>query len=333
MPATNVVTFFGVPFDPPGAGSHTFRVTNIRADAAFLGVSPGPLATQIQETIAIAGPGQPVSVTITNPVQTVAYVINDLLYSVPTPTPTTSTVHVQEGFASSFKPKNLSFTVGNGGPGNANFNGSFYDYNGGTGYPPDLAQNVPGVFYNTESGLEWTNNGVNGPPSPNPPQGFLSSSLPNIGNPFFSPGLGFQATQIEQAGVVNQGARIALTFAGLKGNHHVTVPQVVYLHKLGTPAVNSGVLVLTQTDVAGLGTFTPTTGASTPAGNLAVYEVLWADPFAVEYADIPCTYVGGGPAAKVNVSVGFAPFYPTSAAPANPPIPRFVPVTTSIPLF
>ena len=91
--------------------------------------------------------------------------------------------------------------------------------------------------------------------------------------------------------------------------------------------------MLTTTDDAGSGPFSPSSsGSSIPAGNFAVYEVLYANPFIVEYADIPCTYVGGGPGKKVEVSVSFAPFYP-GAPPVNPPIPRFRPATTSVTLF
>jgi hypothetical protein len=63
-----------------------------------------------------------------------------------------------------------------------------------------------------------------------------------------------------------------------------------------------------------------------------VYEVLYADPFAVEYADIPCTLVGGGSGAGIHVNVDFAPFY-AGAPPANPPIPRFRPGGTPLVLF
>jgi hypothetical protein len=281
-------------------------------------------------TIAISGS---IAVVVSSPVQTVGFTEPGLVFTVPSPTPGTSIVHVQEGFASAFRAKNLADTVGNGGPGNATFIGTGYSYNGNTVYPPDLAQNVPGTFYNSESMLEWQNNGLNGPPSPNPPLGYGGSSVPNIGNPFFSAGFGGVNTGITDAAVASQGTRIALTFIGVKGSHRVIVPDVIHLHRVGSPGVDSGVMVLTSTDAAGAGPFSPTSsGSSIPAGNFAVYEVLYADPFAVEYAEIPCTYVGGGPAKKVEVSVGFAPFYP-GAPPPNPPTPRFVPAGTSVVLF
>jgi hypothetical protein len=318
-PTSNVVEFLGVPFEPPGAGTRTFRITNVRADGSALGPST-PVAVIM--TIAISGT---VTVVVSSPTQTVGFTQQGLVFTVPSPTPGTSIVRVTEGFADSFRTKNLSDTVGNGGMGNATFGGSGYTYNGNTHYPADLAQNVPGIFYNSESGLEWRNNGVNGPPSPNPPLGYAGFSVPNLGNPFFSASLGGLNTKISSAGVANQGTRIALDFTGVPPGHHVIVPEVVHLHRVGTPGVNTGVLVLTKTNAAGKGVFNRTNaGSSIPAGDFAVYEVLYADPFSVEYADIPCTLVGGGSGAGIKVNVSFAPFYP-GAPPANPPIPRFRP--------
>ena len=329
-PAVNTVEFKGVPFDPPGAGTRIFRFTNLRGDGAALGLGPGGTPVAIHMLITITGS---VSVSVTSPDQVVGFTERGLVFTVPAPTPGTSIVRVTEGFASSFKTKNLSFTLGNGGPGNATFSGTNYVYNGNTLYPADLAQNVPGTIYNSESGEEWRNNGVNGPPSPNPPLGYGVSSVPDIGNPFFSAGFGGVNTNIAMAGIANQGTRIALDFTSVPAGHHVIVPEVVHLHRVGSPAVNSGVLVLTKTNTAGRGAFNRTSaGASIPAGDFAVYEVLWADPFSVEYADIPCTLVGGGLGAGIHVSVSFAPFYP-GAPPANPPIPRFRPAVSSLTLF
>jgi hypothetical protein len=319
LSSSNTVEFLGVPFDPPGVGNRIFRFTNLRVDAAALGSST-PVAVLM--TIAIAGS---TPVTVSSPVQTVGFTQPGLTFTVPAPTPGTSIVRVTEGFGDAFKAKNLSDTVGNGSLGNATFGGTSYSYNGNTVYPPDLAQNVPGTIYNSESGMEWRNNGVNGPPSPNPPVGYGGPPVPNIGNPFFSASFGGVNTKISMAGVASQGTRIALTFTGVPAGHHVIVPEVVHLHRVGSPAVNTGVLILTKTNTAGKGVFNRTNaGSSIPAGDFAVYEVLWADPFAVEYADIPCTVVGGGSGGGTHVNVSFAPFY-AGAGPANPPIPRFVP--------
>lgn len=330
----NEIEFLGVPFDPPGGGTRTFRFTNIRANAAILNGSPFPIP--IMEMISLNGP---IAITITSPQQTAAFANPGLIASVPTP----GVVHIQEGFASSFKDKNVSFTTGNGIAGNATFGGTSWTYNGNSNYPPDLAQNVPGVFYNTESMFQWQNNGVNGPPSPNPPPGFGFVTVANLGNPLDSLGFGLFPTGISADGVASAGTRIALSFSHLPGNGKISVPSMVLLHGIFTPmGPATGVLVLTSTDTNGAGTFTPAVGSSVPAGNLAVYEVLYADPFQVEAADIPCTFLGNGSGGSVQVTASFAPFYssasagrptPTTTDPTPTAIPRFVLGTKPIKLF
>ena len=78
-----------------------------------------------------------------------------------------------EGFPSAWHAKNVSFYVGdhNGALGNATLSPgqSYPAYNGGVNYPLDVAQNVPGAIYNTESAFEWQDNAAHAPPVPNPP--------------------------------------------------------------------------------------------------------------------------------------------------------------------
>jgi hypothetical protein len=70
-----------------------------------------------------------------------------------------------------------------------------------------------------------------------------------------------------------------------------------------------------------------------------VYEVLFADPFAIEFADIPVIVNHSGNGTKVAVS--FAPFYtgagaglatPTAANPTPTAVPRFVPAAGTMKL-
>jgi len=93
------------------------------------------------------------------------------------------------------------------------------------------------------------------------------------------------------------------------------------------------VLVLTAANSNGAGVFIPTTGYSSAAGNLAVYEVLYAAPSLIEYADIACKLDLHGH----DVTVSLAPFYsaasaatatPTTSDPAPTTIPRFHPSAT-----
>jgi hypothetical protein len=161
----------------------------------------------------------------------------------------------------------------------------------------------------------------------------------NLGNPLASLGYGGVNTNIDTDGSASAGTRIALTFTHTPGHATVTVPPMVYLHHVGSPAPNSGVMVLTSTDAAGAGPFTAPASTTIPEGGTAVYEVLYADPFALEFADIACTVNHPGNGTKVAVS--FAPFYstpdaafatPTAAHPSPIAVPRFVPAAGTMTL-
>ena len=238
-------------------------------------------------------------------------------------------------------------TVGNNGvPGNATFNLAISSniYNGGTRYPPDVAQNVPGAFYYTESLFEWQNNIINGPPVPNPPPFLGSPLVPNLGAPFGSIGYGGLDTRIQTAGVADAGTRIALRFNKMPKGAQLRVPATVNIFRQGCSGVRCtpiGVMVLTRTDESGGGPFSPHSLPSgftdVPAGSMAVYEVLYADPFSLEYVDIPLRLTNGQslPAAGVGVTVSFAPFTTNNVRRgeredddrdenARTPVPRFV---------
>jgi hypothetical protein len=136
----------------------------------------------------------------------------------------------------------------------------------------------------------------------------------DLGSPLDSIGAGGLNTGINSAGTVNAGTRLALSFTNLPPGYAVQVPEVIYLQP-----DNSGVMVLTNTDSAGAGAYSPASadanGNSVVRGGLAVYEVLYAPPFALSYADIPCALTSlNGPLRKslakdVSVNVSFAPFY------------------------
>jgi len=268
------------------------------------------------------------------------------------------TISLQEGFANAWKPKNVSYYIANGSP---NLAGQGYGYNTGTDptlTPTDLAQNVPGAIYNTESGFEFPS--LASVPTPvNPPVGV--GTTPVTG----STGAGAQAfndaagTGIASAGIASQGTRLALSFSNIPQGSSVWVQPTLWLYRIGaptgtnsiTPGTNtSGVMVLTTTDVQGDTAFSATaTAGSTSlvqvAGGLAVWEVLFADASASEEVDIPLivSYVSnlsanlpaGLPAPNqiAQVTAGFAPFYGGSFSPnpRNPvsssalPVPRFVP--------
>ena len=98
-------------------------------------------------------------------------------------------------------------------------------------------------------------------------------------------------------------------------------------------------MVATITDPNGAGAFSAAPGTSTTIHGLGmvVYEVLYSDPFAIEYADVPLAV--SGPFHATLVSPLLAPFYigpgagfatPTTAHPTPTAIPRFAIVDPKI---
>jgi len=265
----------------------------------------------------------------------------------------TPIVRLQEGFGSAWKVKNIATTLANG----TYTAGTGYVYNGGTAYPADDNQNVPGVNFNTESGFEYISSAAT--TSPNPPLGFGQGAVTGGSS---SPFVDSQGTGIAGAGVATQGTRLALSFANVPSGAGIWVPPVVYLYRQNSatipqpatlvPTVTTGVAVLTSTDAFGNTAYTPATSLTTlqqvSSSNLAVYEVLFADPSSLEQVDIPVvvSYVAnlasnppiGLPATgtATTVAAGFAPFYSTSTAKqpsATLPVPRFIPGTGPLNLF
>jgi hypothetical protein len=132
-PGTYSLTFLGVPVDPPATpgATRTFRITNVRVDATtvpagFAGLSP---------VLAFVQASSSTSITINNPQSTVGYVSNGLTVNTASLNPpflqcltygqtTVGTVTFMENFANAFK------ILTNGD------------------------QDVPGLVYYSESGLE-----------------------------------------------------------------------------------------------------------------------------------------------------------------------------------
>jgi hypothetical protein len=134
VPSPNSVTFLGVPVDPPAVGSRTYRITNIRIDATSVAVGSdglAPVYAFVSSSSSSSG-----SILIGNPQQ--LYVgfaafgetattssANPIFYQCDTAAQTTTaTVTFVENFATAFKIQ----TEG--------------------------VQNVPGVVYQSESGLQ-----------------------------------------------------------------------------------------------------------------------------------------------------------------------------------
>jgi hypothetical protein len=394
---TNSIVFQGVPFDPPGTATRFLRITNVRANANGAGIAQANQTSLITMGISSSGSSSLQISIASQAVATVQRgLITSTLYSnttfaqcvdqskglltastepafgatgssssatgFDTSIAKTPTIRFQEGFNSSWKVKNVAHTLANG-----TLLGSSYVYTppvtvGGVttpspiNYPTDLNQNVPGVSYNTESGFEFYSATAN--PSPNPPPGFqtfgTSATTTVGGTNVFSD----SNTGIVNAGIANQGTRLAAALANVPNGLSVYVSPVIFLYRLGNtytnPAQNNGtatgVMVLTNTASDGSGTYNPPSGITTAneplqlvsvtnGAALVVYEILFADPFSVEYADVPFVVAYASalssnapiglpqPGVIATYTAGFAPFYSTAAATlasGSLPIPRFV---------
>jgi hypothetical protein len=184
-------------------------------------------------------------------------------------------------------------------------------------------------------------------------------------------------TKIDDAGTANSGTRLVANFTNIPSGASVFVPPVIYLFRQGSryatsnptpnPTVTTGgvttgdpgltgVMVLTITDGAGAGAFLARAPTSSPlslqlvTGGLAVYEILYTDPFSLELVDVPAVVAYQAnvnqnlptPNLVTQVTGGFAPFYTIPAAGQPTPnvgaatpthIPRFVPGTGPRDLF
>jgi hypothetical protein len=154
---------------------------------------------------------------------------------------------------------------------------------------------------------------------------------------------------------------LATSLANIPNGLSVYVSPIIFLFRTGTsysvgPNQNlpagtaTGVMVLTNTASDGSGSYNPPSGITSATqplqlvsvsngSALVVYEILFTDPFSIEYADVPfvvsyTTNLAGNapiglpqPNVIATYAAGFAPFYSTSAATlasSSLPIPRFV---------
>ena len=196
----SIVVFAGVPFDPPGTvTTRTLRITNVRADAEFLGVTSTFTQTSILMSVSFTGTTFVQVNNFSGQQLTVATVLrglsiaNDGKGDVAVPQlgflqclsenlnlflgkSTTGDNRIDgyaqpqvtfvEGFQNAWKTKNVSFLQTNivpntgGTVGNGTFSSGAVQYNNTINYPGDLAQNATGSNYNTESGWEWVATGA-----------------------------------------------------------------------------------------------------------------------------------------------------------------------------
>jgi hypothetical protein len=377
------IQFIGVPIDPPGSTPiapatvppvRTIRITNLRVNSVALNVynlGNSFSLTTINTTVSFNGTnfGGNQIVNVQNGTVRIGLLVSSSTAQVnlnPNTAATflqcnavagytTNSVLLSEGFPTAFKVKNFAEIIANGTP--PATLGQFYQWNPGHASinNPDINQNVPNALYNTETGINFDPAIAPANPTPNPPAGTGSNGTSPVGTAFNS---STDVTGITSAGEVTQGTRFAINFTGVPAGSNPSVPLTVNLQTGSiTSTTYTGVITLVcGTDAHGYGgTTTACTGTgiggTSPItldanGNgIVVYEVAFADPNALEFANVVVYVnptvnlnatppVGGTPQVGVTGSAvaGFAPYYATSTAgvgsaqllSATYPIPRFV---------
>ena len=371
------IQFIGVPIDPPGstpvapstqAPTRTMRITNLRVNSVALNVynlGNSFSLTTINTTVSFNGTnfGGNQIVNVQNGTVRIGLLVSQGVVTDPiilddfdpatflqcnaTPGFTTNTIRLAEGFPTAFKVRNFAQILANGTP--PGVPGQFYDWNGGTDLAaPNINQNVPNALYNTETGINF--DPALSTPAINPPEGTGSNGTAPTGTAFNSP-----ATGIETAGEPSQGTRFGIRISGIPLGSNPSVPLSVVL-QTGANVTTGVIVLICNTDAHGYGGSAGSCasdgiGSSSVIsvdanGNgLLVYEVAFADPNALEFANVPFFVnptinlnanppVGGTPQVGVtgSANASFAPFYATSVPGVGAaqrltssfPIPRFV---------
>ena len=345
-----IIQFIGIPLD---GGTHTLRITNLRANAVFL--SGG----RITNSNFGVGLTFQTFVTFTSPNSVNAQLINvtngSIRNGLDSVTGSTAGPYLQcifttvesvsggsvtlvEGFPSSFKARNWEQIADNG----LYVGTADWQYQGTSNFTTaDNAQNVPNAFYNTESGFMFPATATIPTPN-NPPLGISSVVGSPAGNSPFTSGTG-DPTGISQAGVASNGTRFAVVFSNIPAGTVISIPQKVDLINIsGGNGAHTGTMLAvggTDSDGSGSGGTVGTGGILTSGTNFTVfYEVLFADPLAIESATIPVTAIVqpfNGTNPQVNVvataQAGFAPFYNNGAgSSAGSPLLLGHPLTSSV---
>jgi hypothetical protein len=301
-----------VPIDPPGANFYRIiRLTNVRANAAQLGIPSGFTPIWLQATVELQGvPAVPVAGL---PQLYVASNEPGALTSLVPPTSIPQcephnavllggsgaaafdfSVEVREGFTYAFKFRNYGTKIF------------------GAEFPPALSeQNVPGFPYWTESA-------------------------------FYSPSL---FTSAPTLGLADFGTRIRVSLGSVPAGTHLFVPTTITLtgpYGEGSPA---GQLQLVQADSNGksaagyepiastalIGT-TPVAKASVSGSTAyAIYEVIYSDPSVLETATIPVAvaFTNKPAIGEVMATTTLAPLDAVVTANETSHIPRFTNISTA----
>jgi hypothetical protein len=349
----NQIVWLGVPIDPPGTTTtRIVRITNVRANANQLGVSSTLIPTQI---VMFVSATSTTSIPINNPQQTVAFIQPGLTFGIRTvlgqtnylqcvsnnrgaATDSSSSMasmrHIlrfSEGFASSFKRRNIAYT-------NADVS------------PVPQPQNTPNNNFFTESGFynPFAVAGSNNSPTGT---GSVSALTSNIN----SAGLASQGTRL-MARFTNVPAGVVL-YASIYGISSCSDCNTNGTANITGAATSSTSLVsLVSTDSQGAGAYSAVsaTNSSTQSGftiptapvtlsngaGMAVWEVMTSNPFVVQTVEvgISVAYVANTSnnlpgIGSASVAGSFAPLSTVTTASTANNQPRFADTSSARTLF
>lgn len=328
----NIVTWQGIPVTPPGTNIRTFRITNIRANAAGLGASQTLIPTQIVAYLSVFPQG---TLPIDNPQQVVGFVQQGMLFDVRNCTNTggasaTSQVQCRSVSQDVFNNPTTGTLPSNNAP-SSTVLGLRFREGFQTAFKPRLVTGqdgaLPGQVFNSESGFVRT--------APDP----AGTTLASVGQADFGTRLAARFTNVP--------ANVRI-FVGTTQAPVSTGGTQAFLVGTGDPAgVVAGPVAGNVTIQCAVGMSTPGVEVPITAGSgVAVWEVSASNPAANEDLLFYMAYAyranqaQGQPALGTAQVIGnFAPFYAATGTPgagsasAALPIPRFVARTDANNLF
>lgn len=329
----NQLLFAAVPLDPPGIGKYRYlRFKNLRANTSSIGLvndgNPHGVFTRVTSTpsnvlmylIAPAADlgwirtgstavlSAPAALSVCSGANTAIY--NDAsrpLGNGPQDGQQFPVV-ISEGFATSWKEKNIAVHLANSGS--------------SVSFPADASQDVPGGDFWSESGFESI--GI----SP-----AVLDSPPGYG-PFLPTAPAFPSTRgLNVAGTADHGTRIYLQFSGVPSGAKIFVPVSLNSTVPGIATAGGKAVLVSSTGGAPFG---PVTGVAAGLASLAVasgvatavYEIAYSEPLFNEILTVPVAVAfnaGQPPAGAVYLLAGLGPWSTVGTADAGSPIPRFAP--------
>lgn len=286
----NAIIFLGVPVDQPGISPncdpinfvchHIYRITNLRADIAELGIGGGAGGGVISADVSVSNSSflpiggqqvlgtQLISLLVARFATSLAPIQSNptlTLIGCKDTNDSTATLTFAEVEPDAFKVKNVGMLLANWQPNGVTLyrlNPNIISGAANATYAADTRQNIPGGGYSTENGFS------NPPGQPEAPVGTPSIGTPNTlsGSLPFSSGTG---TGISTAGTVISGTRLFVNLknvfgaTGGAGAVQVLVPSVVLLTNQLSGVV-TGAAALTQfpptIDNVGAGNFAAAVG-------------------------------------------------------------------------